>query len=43
VSQNSIESSIKTTKELKIEIKVEESYIADESYELVTDLCRDAF
>ena len=43
VSLNSIESSIKITKEVKVEIKVEDSYIAEESFELVTDLCRDAF
>ena len=43
MSLNSIESSIKITKEVKVEIKVEDSYIAEESFELVTDLCRDAF
>lgn len=44
ISLNSIESAIKTSKEVvKVDIKVEESYIAEESFELVTDLCRDAF
>jgi hypothetical protein len=40
---NSIESVLKNAKESKVEVKVEESYIADASFELVTELCRDAF
>ena len=43
LSLNGIELTLKNAKEVKVEVKVEESYIADASFELVTELCRDAF
>ena len=43
LSLNSIETAIKNgPKEVKIEIKVEEAYIADAAYELVPTLCKEA-
>jgi hypothetical protein len=44
LSLNSIETAIKNgPKEVKIEINVDEAYIADAAYELVPILCKDAF